>query len=286
MLTHPQVAQFREQGFLVAESGLAPDELDALLAELEAWIEESRCYNENFGATIDGKRRFDLEDGHCAAAPKLRRVANPVDISDTYRDVLFDGPQVDLVARLIGPDVKFHHCKLNIKMPSMHTKVDWHQDHAFDPHSNDDVVVALLLLDDMTLENGCLMVVPGSFRERHSHYQEGRFTGTTDPGLAETFARRAVPLTGKRGDIVLMHTWCLHASGQNASSRPRRLLITDYTAADAVPLTAPAMPSPYTGRIVRGQASRVARLTATEIELPDAYGEDSFLGLQQNAAAG
>ena len=36
--------------------------------------------------------------------------------------------------------MKFHHCKLNIKLPGMETRVEYHQDHAYDPHSNADML--------------------------------------------------------------------------------------------------------------------------------------------------
>jgi ectoine hydroxylase-related dioxygenase (phytanoyl-CoA dioxygenase family) len=285
MLTQDQIAQFHEQGYVIAQGGATPQQIAALSAELDRWIEESRAYAANYGETVDGKMRFDLEPGHSATAPRLRRVANPADISEVYRAVLFDGPLVDLVAQLIGPDVKFHHCKLNNKLPGMATRVDWHQDHAYDPHSNDDVVVALLMLDDTSEANGCLMVVPGSHRERYSHYQGDRFVGATPPQHDADFARRAVPITGKAGDVCLMHTWCLHASGQNRSDAPRRLLICDYTAADAVPLRPPTVPSAHSGRIVRGKPSRIARLKPDVIELPPAYQDDSFFSVQQAKAA-
>lgn len=281
MLTDDQIARFRAQGFVVAEGGATPAQVAALRDQLDRWTAESRAHDANYGETIDGKKRFDLEPGHSAATPKLRRVANPPDISEAYAEVLFDAPLVDMVAQLIGPDVKYHHSKLNNKYPGMETKVDWHQDHAFDPHSNDDVVVVLLMLDAMAEENGCLMVVPGSQRERHSHFQDGRFVGATAPEHDTDFARRAARITGGPGDVCLMHTWCLHASGANRSDAPRRLLICDYTAADAVPLQAPQMPSPHTGRIVRGRPSRVARLKADSIEMPPVYADDSFFSVQE-----
>ncbi len=284
-LTRDQIGQFRDQGYVIARGAVADEPIAALRAELDRWIEESRAHTANYGETVDGKKRFDLEPGHSAVAPRLRRVANPVDISEAYRAVLFDGPLVDLVVQLIGPDVKFHHCKLNIKLPGMATRVDWHQDQAYDPHSNDDVVVALLMLDDMSEANGCLMVVPGSHRQQYSHYQGERFVGATGPEHDADFARRAVPVTGQAGDVCLMHTWCLHASGQNRSAAPRRLLICDYTAADAVPLSPPAVPSAYSGRVVRGEPSRVARLKPGVIELPPAYQDDSFFSVQETKAA-
>ena len=55
----------------------------------------------------------------------------------------------DMVADLIGPNVKFHHCKINLKLPGARTEVAYHQDFAYTPHTNDDIVTALLFLDDI-----------------------------------------------------------------------------------------------------------------------------------------
>jgi ectoine hydroxylase-related dioxygenase (phytanoyl-CoA dioxygenase family) len=280
MLSEDQIGQYRADGYVVVRGLLDGARVAALTGEIDAWIEESRAREANYGETVDGKARFDLEAGHTAERPRLRRVANPADISEAYRVALWDGPIVDAVAALIGQNVKFHHCKLNIKLPGMETRVDYHQDHAYDPHTNDDMLAMLLLLDAVSEDNGCLRVVPGSHRERYSHYRDGKFVGATDPALDAEFEARSLPVTGAPGDVCLMHTWTVHGGGPNRSAQPRRILICDYVAADAYPLTPPAVPSPHTGRIVRGKPARKARLIADSIELPTPYEEDSFFGLQ------
>ena len=232
MLREDQIRQFREVGYVIARGVLDAAGVAALTGEFDTWIEQSRAQTANYGETLDGKARFDLEAGHTAERPRLRRVANPVDVSAAYRQALFDSPIPDRVAELIGPDVKFHHCKLNIKLPGMATRVDYHQDHAYDPHTNSDML-AMLLLDDTNQANDGLRVVPGSHRERYSHYRDGRFIGAIDPALDEDFEARSVPIEGERGDVCLMHTWTVHGGGPNHSDRPRRLLICDYVAVDA-----------------------------------------------------
>lgn len=286
MLSQAQVAEFEERGFVLARSCVDGERIAALRSELDGWIEQSRAHGGNWGETADGRKRFDLEPGHSAEAPRLRRVGNPVDISEAYRRVLFEGPVVEAVAELIGPDVRFHHCKLNNKLPGMATRVDWHQDHAFDPHSNDSIVVTLTLLDDMSEANGCLRIVPGSHRQRYSHYQEGRFVGATPAVLDEDFMARSLPIEGRAGDVCFMHTWAVHGSPANTSEAPRRLLICDYVAADAVALMAPQMASEHSGRLVHGQARRIARLKADVFELPPNYEDDSFFSVQNLKAQG
>lgn len=286
MLSQAQIDHFWEQGYVVLEDGATTEQLQALSEQLDEWIKESRSHEINYGETLDGKARFDLEAGHSAEHPRLRRVANPADISEAYYEVLINGVIPDMVAELIGPDVKFHHCKLNIKLPGMQTRVDYHQDHPYDPHTNDDMVTALLMLDEMTEENGCLWVVPGAHRERYSHFQGGKFTGKIDPELNKALERRTVPITGKAGDVCLMHTWMVHGGPPNTSDQPRRLLICDYPAADAIPLTPPMVPSIHSGRVIRGEPAKVARLIQANLELPPHYEEDSFFGVQGQATAG
>jgi len=84
MLTKAQVETYARDGFIIIPKIISSDKLQAMRDELDKWIEESKSYKENYGETPNGKARFDLERGHCAENPKLRRVANPADISQAY----------------------------------------------------------------------------------------------------------------------------------------------------------------------------------------------------------
>ncbi|MSO93037.1 MAG: phytanoyl-CoA dioxygenase family protein [Rhodospirillales bacterium] len=287
MLSENDIERFHDRGFVVGRGVVPPAEIQVLLRELDRWIEESRSHKTNWGAQVNGKTVFDLEAGHTAEHPKLRRVANPADVSEIYRKFIFEGPIPDWATQLIGPNIKFHHCKLNVKMPEMSLRVDFHQDHAFSPHTNDDVVVCLLFLDDMNEENGCLRVVPGSHRERYTHFRGNDFKGSVDPAIFDRLYRVSEPQVGKVGDVCFMHTWAAHASDPNRSSRPRRMFIADYTAADAFPLTENYNLSKYLGHIVRGTPTRIARLKATTVEMPKPLSqtEETFFEQQGQAKA-
>ena len=192
----------------------------------------------------------------------------------------FAEPMADMVADLIGPDVKFHHCKLNSKLPGTDSRVGFHQDFSYTPHTNDDIVTALLLLDDMTAENGPLTVVPGSHREGQvSLWRDGAFTGQVAPDVAAALAPRLVTLTGRAGEVCLMHTALLHGSEPNRSTDRRALYITVYSAADAFMLCPSPLPNRFEGRIVRGRPARVARLEDRLVELPAQSHRGSFFNL-------
>ena len=281
MLSKEQVKTYIRDGFVIVPKVISSDKLQAMRDELNKWIEESKNYKDNYGDTPNGKARFDLEGGHCAENPKLRRVANPADISQIYRDVLFEGPAVKAVVDLIGPNVKFHHCKLNIKLPGMETRVDYHQDQPFDLHTNDDHLSLVVLIDDMNEKNGCLRILKGSHKgPRYSHYEGDEFVGKVDEKVQKECRRNASKIEGNAGDICLMNTWCLHGGTENLSQNIRRVLICDYTAADNYPLMDAIVPSEHTGKIVAGKATRQVRFREGVLELPKHYKSDSFFGAQ------
>jgi ectoine hydroxylase-related dioxygenase (phytanoyl-CoA dioxygenase family) len=288
MLTSEQIDNFWRDGFLMVEGAVTSAQLIALNADIDGWVAESRAHNEPFGEpTIDGRPRFDMGAEHSTDNPALRRVNNPSDISDAYIDIMRNAATVDMVADLIGPNVKFHHCKINLKLPGSDTTVAYHQDFPFTPHTNDDVVTALLMLDDVTEENGCLRVVPGSHRgPLYSLFDGERFTGAVAAEEETKLLAQSVPVTGKAGSVCLMHTKLMHGSAPNASDRSRGLYICVYSAADAVPIARNPMPSPNEGTIIRGEKARMARLTEAMIELPEQPKTASFFTVQgQDSAA-
>ncbi len=285
-LNESEVEQFWRDGYVVAGNAVAAEQLEQMRAALSRWIDESRSQRNDFGETVDGRPRFDLAGTHRPDAPVLRRVDNPPEIDSVYSEVAFDGGFVDMIADLIGPDIKFHHAKINLKQPGSETRVDWHQDFSYTPHSNDHVVTALLMLDDMSEQNGCLMVAPGSHREGQKSLWRGDvFTGKVDEETARQAKARSRAVTGRAGSVCLMHTKLLHGSEPNRSDGARALFICVYSAADAMPLTRSPLPNRFEGRIVRGNASRFARVDPGTVELPPDYRAASFFEVQEKGVA-
>ena len=287
-LSTTQVQAFHRDGYCVAEDAVTPGQLAALRDEIARWVDESRGHDTPFGEpTIDGRPRFDMGEEHSSEHPALRRVNNPSDISDAYYDVMHNAPMVDMVAQLIGPNLKFHHCKINLKLPASQTEVGYHQDFAYTPHTNSDVVTALLMLDDMTKENGCLSVIPGSHREQmHSLFAGQQFTGVIEADTVTALKPRELPIYGRAGSVCLMHTRLVHGSEANRSQASRGLYICVYTAADAFPLARNPMANPNEGLLLRGEHTRTARLTEDFIELPEQPKSASFFTVIGQASKG
>ena len=175
-LTDAQVQSYQRDGYLAVRGVLDATQIGTLRRVTEALVERSR-------AVTKSDALFDLDPRHTAAQPVLRRIKNPADNDPLYRWVTFESPIPDIVAQLLGPAVRFHHSKLNMKGSLIGAAVEFHQDAAFYPHSNDDVLAVGLLLDDATADNGAMAVLPGSHRGPiYTHYGgQGRFVGCMRP---------------------------------------------------------------------------------------------------------
>ena len=272
-----QIERFWRDGYLLVENAVNAEQLAALRAEFDGWVEESKSHSDGYGETVDGRPRFDLEQGHSAEKPALRRVNSPAEASGAYDEAMRASVMTDCIADLIGPNVKFHHSKINSKLPGARTEVKYHQDFPFTPHTNDDVVTALLMVDEVTEENGPLEVVAGSHKGPiHGLWHGGVFTGAVADEVESDALEGSVKCTGPAGAVCLMHTRLLHGSAPNLSDRPRTLFICVYSAEDAVPLSPNPVPSTQEGQIVRGQATGRIRSMAYEVERPELPKQASF----------
>ena len=105
---------------------------------------------------------WDLEKDHSAQRPRLRRLSAPCDHHPAYWDYVSNTIFADIAADLLGPDVKFHHSKLNFKASEGGTEVKWHQDIQYWPHTNYSPLTIGVYLHDVGPEQGPLRVLPGS----------------------------------------------------------------------------------------------------------------------------
>src|SRR3989442_7744256 len=257
-LTDEQIAAYHRDGYVAVPGLIDRERVEALRRVTDAFVERSRGLTRSDAV-------FDLDPRHTAAAPLLRRIKNPADNDPLYRWLAFESPIPDIVTELIGPSLRFHHSKLNLKGSLIGAPVEVHQDAAFYPHSNDDVLAVGLLLDDATAENGAMAVLPGSHRGPiHTHFDaQGRFVGgLRSEDIARLDRSRAVLLTLPAGSVHIHHYRLVHWSAPNTSPRNPRLLINAYSAADSVPPPAEPTPSPPYGRLRPGTYPAVARRTA------------------------
>ncbi len=262
MIDEKDVDFYNENGYLVVGDVLPVDDLDRLRAQIDAWVEASRSIERNDDF-------FDLEDAHSPESPKVRRFTFPDRRSDAFRK-LVDRPLVmQILTRLWGCGVRFAKSKLNMKIAGSGAAVEWHQDWAFYPHTNDNLAAVGFMIDDMTPENGAMMVVPGSHTGPvYSHHANGVFCGAIDVTEQAINTSSAVQLTGRAGSITIHHVRMLHASAPNRSTKPRRFLLHQYSAADAWPLLGVKNYDEFKSGLVCGEEVDAPRMESLPVRLP------------------
>jgi ectoine hydroxylase-related dioxygenase (phytanoyl-CoA dioxygenase family) len=265
-VTAEQAAFYREQGYLVLPDIVPPTLVSRARQALAEIVERASAVSANDAV-------FDLEETHTPARPRVRRIKAPHKVDRVFMEIARSAPLVDAVAALVGPDVRFLNSKLNLKSAGYGAAVEWHQDWAYYPHTNDDVLAVGVMLDDITPDNGPMLVLPGSHRGPiHDHHADGRFCGGIDIVASRLDVSGAVPILGRAGTISLHHVRAVHGSDLNRSGADRRFLLYEMAAADAWPLVGPYAHftdfEDFNARLLRGSPSNTPRMAAVPLRMP------------------
>lgn len=266
ILTEAQIASYRETGYLVLERHLPDSVVSSIRAEISRFEDEAR------GMTASNDR-LDLEDSHTPDQPRLRRIKLPHKISDFVRELMYSDHILAPARDLIGPDIRLHTTKLNMKSAGYGAAVEWHQDYAFYPHTNDDILAIGVIIDDMESKNGPLMVYPGSHKGPvYDHHVNGVFAGAFIPEDVGLNPADAVELKGPAGSISIHHGRIVHGSALNTSDRSRRILFYEMMAADAFPIMGSMTKwdgiEDYNTRMLCGEPTLQPRLKDIPIRIP------------------
>jgi len=262
VLTKEQIRSYEQNGYVAIEKVLTEAQVAEGRRIIEDFVEQSRSVTEHNDI-------YDLEPEHSAERPMVRRLKFPDRIHPFFDELMRSDAILDRVEDLIGPNIRFQASKLNLKAAGGGSPVEWHQDFAFYPHTNDDMLAVGVYFDDTDTENGCMLMVPGSHRGPVlDHHQDGFFIGAITPSRNEVDLKRAVPIEVKAGALSLHHVHMLHGSAPNRSDRPRRLLLYQYTAVDAWPLSGVTDLDAFNKKIVRGEPTISVRLAPVSARIP------------------
>ena len=264
VLTEAQRAKYFADGFLVLPQYVPDPWLRRLQGALADLMQRSR-------AIARSDETWILEEGHSPATPRLHRISSPQDQHPVFWDFFCDPVMTDLAADVVGPDVKFHHAKLNVKSERGTRGFKWHQDIPAWPHTDYSPVSIGVYIDGCTMEQGPLSFAPGSHEgPLFSQYdREGNFVvRIRDEDLTWLSDDRIVHAVGGPGTTVLLNCRTVHGSLENRSDRARPLLLPVYSSADSFAYTASPIVSPHLGDMVRGRPAQRASFDTRPCELP------------------
>jgi hypothetical protein len=226
---------YREYGCLVAR-GLMKPHVEAMSREIDMVIQESldqvdQAVKNPLGWStpngtlwIPAPENFDRE---------MQIMCLPISYknSSAFTQAAMNPTTLDIVEAVLGPNLELFDVGQALVKEAVggHPKV-LHQDAAYFEHRYEGPMAQLNYVVDTDLNNGCLHVVPGSFKLGVLKHEDT----FSHLGLDEKAWpwERSVPIEGKAGDAIFFHVKCIHGSKPNASDKPRPVYISRYRDAE------------------------------------------------------
>lgn len=263
---------FRKNGYLVKKKLINK----SIISNLDKQIKKISKSSKFFESIFVNKKKY------------LLRLQDPHLRNEFFLNLSRNKKIINIVASLLGGSARFHHSKLNFKLPSkLGGIVDWHQDWSFYPHTNDDLLAVGIYLEDCYEENGPLKVIPESHKKKlYNHHYKGNFVGKINEKLN---TKKSVSLIGPAGTVTFHHVRTIHASGLNLTNNSRPLLLFGYSAVDAWPLTYDKGSSTdpnnslkdFDKLIIKGKKTLIPRIKQAPIIMPLPRISDSIYTLQK-----
>ena len=263
LITERQVEKYNSDGYIVVENLIDAETLNELRQVTDDLVAKARD-------TTEHTSTLDLDPSHTPKKPLVRRIKHPYFAHPFYRSFAAYPPIMTVLSALIGDDIRLRTGgKVNLKLAGDGAAVEWHQDWAFYPHTNQDVLAVGVLLDDMDADNGPLLVLPGSHRGPiYNHHSQGLFCGAIDVKREGLNVSGAQALHASAGAITLHHVRLVHGSAVNQSTKARRILFYVYAACDAWPLMGVSDLDEFDGMIMRGKPTLNARMEDLPVRMP------------------
>lgn len=221
--------QFERDGFLRLGQVATDEEVAALQSRIdEIMLGQVRYEGMYFQLDSETGVYADVPSGGGWAGPTL----NYRKIELLERDPLFlrymQNPLFrDITGRVYGDNVSIYRAMFMNKPAGRGTILPYHQDGGTQWSLDRNPLITIwTALDDATIANGCVQVIPGSHKLGLLSEQGHTITAEQEAQFARD--ENSVFLEAKTGEAILLHNWLLHRSGVNTIECPRRAFSVCY----------------------------------------------------------
>lgn len=248
-LSEEQIASFRDQGFLAFRNAFTPDELATARARLSELVERVVAKAKQSDDPTVPCKKYLTEDGGRFGVQfekgtdyreltgmdlelKIRKLMWYCDADEFFAHQTIEHPRIQGVLRgLIGENPVLFQDMALVKPPRIGSIKPWHQDNAYFTVLPLDAVVGVwIALDDATIENGCMHVIPSGHQAGARRHYHDRDCEIVPDRIDES---EAVPIELPAGGVLFFYGMLPHQTPPNRSAQRRRALQWHYHAADA-----------------------------------------------------
>lgn len=227
-LSKDNIEFYKEYGYLIAPALLSPQEIAALKKETAAIFKGER-------GNIEGLLPVEPNEADSEVLKKYVAIHFPHKISTTIYESLSHPKVVDILKGIVSPNVKCMQSMLFVKAPGKKGQ-SWHQDEYYIPTRDQSLIGAWIAVDDATVENGCLWIIPGrpGYMMQRIAYNGNEYADvdTVDIKAVES---QAIPVEVKSGSVVFFNGYTLHSSLRNKTTDCfRTALVNHYMSAESM----------------------------------------------------
>ncbi|WP_171005638.1 phytanoyl-CoA dioxygenase family protein [Bacillus sp. E(2018)] len=205
---------FLKEGYIIVENFLSTEETMKLKQELQSVF--------NSGQPM--KCRIEVDQEKLKGQGVFIGVSR---INDEVKNLVHSDKILSLLTNLTDSSMSFTDDKIVFKDAKTDFGSPWHQDWYYWKGSQK--LSVWISLDDVTQDDGCLIVVPGSHKQRYEHIdlREDGFSKSVLPSDIKEDDLKSLPV--QAGSIIILHDLLLHASHPNSSGKDRWAFIPTYT---------------------------------------------------------
>ena len=222
------IEQYSRQRFLAIENAFTPEDVKSSIEGLADLIAEK---NPDFSIiqfhskVRDRLSELTLEE----KLDNVRKIGQFTDYDERLKTIAFHPKLIVVVEKILGKQAELYQSMALIKPPNGREK-PWHQDHAYFNLSLDTKVVGVwIALDEATIDNGCMRVLPGQHhKEINPHFMIRDWQLCDEQ--AQDFKSHAVAVPLKPGGCMIFDSYLPHGTPSNFSHLRRKALQYHYVA--------------------------------------------------------
>ncbi len=222
-----QIAAYERDGYLVVEDLVSGGEVTALRERVREYTHGGRNCDALQVQVEPRVQRGELTVDQ--PGDGVRKIDSLVQGDDLFRRLGLHPNILTVLLAILGPDIKMFRNSLLLKPPEVGSQKGWHQDSPYWPITPMDLCSCWFPLDDATLENGCMNVLPGWHKKGplpHVHVTDDY---VIDPAIIDSSQSIAVPL--RAGSGLFFHSLLPHYTAPNRSQTWRRAIALSYMSA-------------------------------------------------------
>ncbi|MBS0029244.1 phytanoyl-CoA dioxygenase family protein [Chitinophaga sp. 22321] len=227
-ITPENIAFYKVYGYLVAPQLLNTHEIDELKKETAAIFRGQRGH-------VDGLLPVAAAESDADVLKKYVAIHFPHKISPLVHQYLFHPKIVEVLTNAVSPNVKCMQSMLFVKGPGKAGQA-WHQDEFYIPTRDQSLIGVWIAIDDATIENGCLWIIPG----RPGYMMPRVKNDNTEYADVDTIdvsgcKEEMIPVEVAKGSVVFFNGYTLHSSRRNKTTDCfRTALVNHYMSAESM----------------------------------------------------